>query len=78
MTNKEKKNYCAGCRNNIYNDGGPHGHTDKCWSLDDTEVVKKKEVHVSDKPPWNNQKIKKVPNCYSRPKYVYVDPDRKR
>jgi len=78
MTNKEKEKHCTGCRNNIYNDGGPRGHTDQCWSLDKAKIVKKKEVHVSEQPPWNNCKVKKVPNCYSKPKYVYVDPDRKR
>lgn len=25
-----------------------------------------------------NCKVKKVPNCYSKSKYVYVDPDTKR
>lgn len=78
MNNEKKKKYCAGCRNNIYNNGGPHEHTNKCWSLDEAEIVKKKEVHVSQQPPWDNCKIKKVPNCYSKSKHVYIDPNRKR
>lgn len=69
------KRYCSGCRNDVYNHG--FRGTDECWSLKDAKVVKRKEVHISDVPPWNTQPIKKVNNCYQRPKYAYVDPDRK-
>lgn len=70
--------HCAGCRNNFYNNGGVNGGTKECWSLDGATLERKKEVHVSDQPPWKHNKIKKVPSCYSRPKYVYVDPDREK
>ncbi len=69
-----KKDYCAGCRNDFYNGNNELGVT-KCWSLERAKVVWKKEVHINQVPPWT-QSAKRVYNCYHRPQYVYVDPDR--
>ena len=72
MSNKAKKKYCDGCYCDIYNGG----MAKECWSLDNAELVMKKEVHVDQVPPWN-QKPKKVLSCYHKQRYVYVNPDRK-
>lgn len=63
---------CEGCRNNVYNHG--LGGADKCWMLEDAKLIKRKEVHIDQRPPWN-QKAKLLPNCYSKQRYVYVAPD---
>lgn len=73
-----KQKYCGGCRNDIYNNGGPHGYSTECWYLEQAEIVTRKEVPVSKAPPWTGCPIKKVLDCYNKPGYVYVDPERKR
>jgi len=65
-----KREMCSGCRNNFYNGNNPHGVT-QCWSFKTAKVILRKEVHVDQRPPWN-QKAKKFLSCYHRPRYVYV------
>ena len=69
------KRHCAGCRNDFYNGNNELGVTE-CWSRAKAKLVMRKEVHVDQVPPWT-QKAKKLPDCYSRPRFVYVDPKRK-
>lgn len=80
MKKSEKKKLCAGCDNNFYNKNPDKviGDKDECWNLESAKPVRKKEIHVSDRPPWDSQPVKKVLDCYRRSKYVYVEPDRKR
>lgn len=72
MTTEEKLKHCIGCRDNYYNQSG-NSSTGYCWMLDTMKLVMRKEVHVSQRPPWN-QKEKLLPDCYHKPQYVYVDP----
>lgn len=74
MNKREKLRYCSGCRDNFYNGNNPYGF-EECWNLKDAKVVWKKEVHIDQRPPWN-QKAKRVLNCYRKPRHVYVDPKR--
>jgi len=71
---KGQKKYCAGCYDDVYNHG--LGGSRECWHLEDSKVVKRKEVHINDVPPWKHQTIKKVNNCYNKSKHVYVNPER--
>lgn len=73
MTESEKLKHCSGCRDDFYNYNGnsPNG---RCWSLPSMQLVFKKEVSVDQRPPWT-QKAKKLPDCYHRPRFVYVKPD---
>lgn len=73
MNNANKKKYCAGCYNDIYNHGA--GGAKECWSFADAELVMKKEVHIDQRPPWD-QKPRKFLSCYHKQRYVYVNPDR--
>lgn len=75
MNLEQKKKYCRGCHDNIYNNSAdnPSG-TAQCWLLKDAEVVWRKEVHIDQRPPWK-QKAKRFLSCYRRPKYVYVNPN---
>lgn len=70
MSKKSKKQYCKGCKDNFYNGNNPYG-IKECWNLKDAKVVKRKEVHINQRPPWK-QKAIKVLDCYSRPQYIYV------
>lgn len=74
MTKEEKKRHCKGCRNDFYNGDNPYGIQD-CWSLEGAELVYKKEVHINQRPPWNQNAIQ-VLDCYRKPQHVYVDPDK--
>ena len=70
---EEKKYYCSGCYNNIYN-----GEMSKeCWCLKSAKICKKKKVHINDVPPWNHQQVITVLSCYRIPKFVFVKPEQK-
>lgn len=68
-----KKTNCRGCYNDEYNHG--LGGAKQCWSFTDAKIVWKKEVHVDQMPPFL-QKAKRVPNCYHKQRYVYIDSKR--
>lgn len=68
ITLEAKRRMCSGCHDEFY-----HQHRGMCWSFDSAEPVLKREVHVDQRPPWNQKPIQ-VLNCYHRPRYVYVDP----
>ena len=71
---EEKLKHCSGCRNDFYNGNNNLG-VEECWSLKKARLVLKKEVHINQIPPWN-QEPKQVLSCYHRDGYVYVDPER--
>lgn len=65
--------HCNGCRDNFYNGHNPLG-VKRCWLLDNARLVRRKEVGMSDVPPWHWQPVVVVPECYRRSGYVYVKP----
>jgi hypothetical protein len=73
MTEQQKLNHCAGCHDDFYNQPGnsPKG---RCWLLPGMKLIKRKEVSIDQRPPWN-QKPQLLPCCYHRPRFVYVKPD---
>ena len=64
-----KKSNCQGCYNNGYNLGLGGSH--ECWMFSKAKVIFRKEVHIDQRPPWN-QKARRFPDCYRRQRYVYV------
>lgn len=73
MTESEKLKHCAGCHDDFYNVQG-NSEKGRCWSLPEMKLIWRKEVHIDQRPPWN-QKAKRLPACYHRQRYVYVAPD---
>lgn len=73
MSETEKLKHCAGCHDNFYNHAG-NSSEGRCWSLSTMKLVRKKEVSIDQRPPWNQAPIK-VPDCYHRPRFVYVGPE---
>jgi len=71
MSIAQKKSLCAGCADDFYNRANS-----QCWRLKHARVVKRKEVHIRDIPPWKYQRVFKTLDCYHRPGYVYVAPGR--
>jgi len=69
-----KLKYCTGCKDNFYNGFNDLG-IKKCWKLEISNIVSRKEVHINDIPPWNHQPIIKTLNCYRKKGFVYVDKD---
>lgn len=67
-----EKKHCEGCRNDFYNAKNDLG-VSECWSFKTAKLVWRKEVHINQRPPWD-QKAQKMPNCYHRSQYIYVDP----
>ncbi len=75
MARKMRLSDCAGCRNDFYNGNNELG-VKRCWSFDDAKLVKKKEVHIDQRPPWT-QRARLLPDCYHKERRVYVSPERK-
>lgn len=69
ITIAQKKTHCAGCYNDVYNHGC--GGAKQCWSLDSMKLIKRKRVHISQRPPWN-QAAELLPDCYRVPQFVFV------
>jgi len=61
---------CEGCEDNFYNGNNPYG-IKECWSFETSKLVWKKQVHISQRPPWKQKPIK-VPDCYHIKQYVFV------
>ena len=72
MTKREKLRHCAGCEQNFYNGNNPLG-VQECWSLDGAKLIWRKEVHIDQRPPWN-QKARMFMSCFQRRRYVFVGP----
>ena len=66
--------HCAGCRNDFYN-GRQNVTGNTCWSLAEAKLIMRKEVHINQVPPWK-QAARQLPDCYSKPQFVYVSADR--
>lgn len=67
-------NYCIGCENNFYNNGGVNGMTKECWSLKNAKLIMRKKVHIDQTPPWK-QKPSKVLSCYHQKRCVFIEGD---
>lgn len=70
---KKSKDMCRGCYDSDYNHG--LGGSKECWSFNSSSLKMRKEVHIDQRPPWN-QEPKLILSCYHKPKYVYVDGDK--
>ena len=68
-----KLSHCVGCHNDVYNHGCEGSQ--RCWSLAKAKLIKRKEVHINQVPPWT-QKPRLMLSCYHRPQYVYINGDR--
>ena len=68
------KSHCIGCKDDFYNGKNDLGVT-ACWNLEVAELIMRKEVHYSQVPPWT-QAARELPDCYSRPHFIYVHPAR--
>ncbi len=74
MSRKMTKKDCSGCYCDFYNTGGVGGATRHCFYFNGAKLEKRKEVHVDQRPPWN-QKAQLRPSCYQKPRFVYVGAD---
>ncbi len=72
LSKKEKLKLCSGCHCDFYNDNNPY-NIKECWSLEDAKVVWRKQVPLSQVPPWKQKPIK-VLDCFKRDGYVMVGP----
>lgn len=72
QTEEAKLKYCSGCYNDDYNRG--LGGAKQCWSLKDMIVIKRKRVHINQRPPWN-QEPEILPTCYRVPQFIFARAD---
>ena len=65
--------HCSGCRNNFYNGNNGLG-VKKCWSLESAKMVTKFELHRDTPMNLRERYFKtKVPSCYHKQGFVYLD-----
>jgi hypothetical protein len=74
LTKKEKLQRCAGCEDDFYNGNNNLG-VKECWRLKDAKLIKRKQVHIDQVPPWNQEPIETL-DCYRVKKCVFVDAKR--
>lgn len=70
LSKAEKLKMCVGCEDDFYNGKNPLG-VKECWMLKSAEVVRKKMVHINQRPPWK-QKAIKVLSCRHEKHYIFV------
>jgi len=66
------KSMCVGCRDNFYNGNNDLG-VKECWMFKTAKVVKKRRVHMDERPPWT-AKPETVLDCRREPRFIFVDP----
>lgn len=67
--------HCKGCHDDPYNHG--LGGAEKCWHLDNAEVIRRLRVGVDELPPWN-RKPEMLPSCYTEPRFVFLNTEVRR
>ena len=73
VTKEQKREMCAGCEDNFYNGNNPYS-VKECWHLAKAKIVCKKQVGMSDVPPWKTQPIVTILSCRHEKGYIFVDP----
>ena len=68
------KNNCKGCRDDFYNSS--NSTTGECWMFTNAKLEPRVLIHINDAPPYLNQRVQMLPNCYKKAQYVSVTPDR--
>ncbi len=66
------KKLCVGCHDNFYNGNNDLG-VKECWSYPDAKVIRKKFVHIDQRPPWN-QDAEWAFDCCQRERFISVRP----
>lgn len=69
------KSDCEGCYDNFYNGNNDLGVIE-CMRFSTGKMIVQKKIHINDVPPWKNNLVLGVPNCYHVSGYVFVDPER--
>ena len=71
----DKQQYCAGCRNDFYNDHNPLG-VKQCWSLKSANVVTRFKQPYWEAWPFRGTREVTTLDCYHAPgQYVMVKHD---
>jgi len=79
MSKRPTVSDCSGCRNDFYNHNrmglNESSGSPRCWSLDDAEFHRVREVHVDLRPPYKHLPLVKRPTCYSKQRFVMLKPE---
>lgn len=65
-----KREACRGCIDEAYHNWGD---CKECWLFAEANMVRKIDVPVDQRPPYNHIKTTKRPDCYRRRGYVRID-----
>ena len=66
------KSDCIGCHNDVYNHG--FAGVKECWSFKTAKLVRKLDVAIDQRPPYDATQLVSRPECYRKPRFIRVDP----
>lgn len=72
-TKKVAKSDCSGCKDNFYNGNNGLG-VKECWMFKNATMVRKMDIHVDQRPPYDAKRTTLRPSCYKANRMVRVDP----
>ena len=66
----KSRSLCSGCRDDFYNGHNNLG-VNKCWSFDESEIVKVIQVGYWERPPYTDRQIEKRLSCYRKKDCIF-------
>ena len=66
--------HCSGCEDDFYNGKNPYG-VKECWHLKSAKLIPRILIHIDQPPPYLNNKVTQLPNCYRMARHVAVKPE---
>ncbi len=70
---------CAGCHDDFYNHNrmglNEKSGEPRCWNFAEATMVKAKDVHINQPPPYKTLPLVSRPSCYKASGYVRVKPE---
>lgn len=69
----KRKSMCLDCTDNFYNGLNPQG-IKECWNYKDAKIIKRKQIHIYDSPPWNHEAQYHM-SCKRVKDHVFIDKD---
>ena len=72
---KKSKTLCIGCNDDFYNGKNNLG-IKECWLFEGAEIVKKRKVPITMRPPWDGLPLEPRLYCFRQNGYVFIPEDK--
>jgi len=71
MRMNKSKTLCIGCNDDFYNGKNDLG-IEECWCFEDAEIVEKRKVPITMRPPWDGLPLEPRLSCFRQKGYVFI------